>query len=266
MGETLFRKNETGRLHRSRKPRQFTAAENETGPPCKCYSVAIMAAQKKTVNRNIQRLHCNECRGTKWHKLLKETHDQGSEPYDEDYRIWWHIVHQMFECCGCKSVVVRRSHEFSEWDYPDVRLFPPPVSRHKPEWFYQIPGSMLSLFKEIYNSLAADTRALPMMGARALLDMVIVDKVGDVGTFNDKLKALESQGFISKKNRETLDAALDAGSAAAHRGYAPKLEEVHAVMDIVENLLQAIYVLDKIAVEIKKSTPARPAVKKKASP
>ena len=141
-----------------------------------------------------------------------------------------------------------------------------PVSRHKPEWFYQIPGSMLSLFKEIYNSLAADTRALPMMGARALLDMVIVDKVGDVGTFNDKLKALESQGFISKKNRETLDAALDAGSAAAHRGYAPKLEEVHAVMDIVENLLQAIYVLDKIAVEIKKSTPARPAVKKKASP
>ena len=104
------------------------------------------------------------------------------------------------------------------------------------------------------------------MGARAVLDMVIVDKVGDLGSFGEKLKKLESQGFISQRNREILDAALDAGSAAAHRGYAPKLKDVHAVMDIVENLLQAIYVLDKVAVEIKKSTPARPAAKNKPAP
>jgi hypothetical protein len=226
----------------------------------------MATGKKKTVNRNIQRLHCNGCRGDTWHKLLKETHDEGSEPYDEECHIWWHIVHQMFECCGCKSVVVRRSHEFSEWDYPDVRFFPPPVSRHKPDWFHQIPASLRSLLMEVYNSLDADTRALPLMGARALLDMVIVDKVGDGGTFADKLRELESQGFISQKNREILDAALDAGSAAAHRGYAPKLADVHAVMDIVENLLQAIYVLDKIALEIKKSTPLRPAAKKKLAP
>jgi len=155
---------------------------------------------------------------------------------------------------------------FSEWDGPDVRHFPPPVSRHKPEWFHDIPYPLQSLLNETYNSLDADTRALPLMGARALVDMVIVDKVGDVGSFNEKLKALESKGYISKKNREILDTALDAGSAAAHRGYAPKLKDVHSVMDIVENLLQAIYVLDKVAVEIKKSTPARPAVIKKANP
>lgn len=33
-------------------------------------------------------------------------------------------------------------------------------------------------------------------------------------------------------------------------------------MDIVENLLQATYTLDRQAIEIKKSTPARPAKKK----
>lgn len=219
----------------------------------------MATTKKKTVTRNIQRLHCNGCHGKTLHKLLKETHDDGSELYNEEDPVWWHIVHQMFECAGCKSVVVRRSHEFSEWDYPDVRFFPPPVSRHKPEWFHKLPASLLSLLSEVYNSLDADTRALPLMGARAILDMIIVDKVGDVGTFTDKLKKLESQGFISQKNREVLDAALDAGSAAAHRGYAPKMAEVHAVMDIVENLLQAIYVLDKVAAEIKKNIPARSA-------
>jgi hypothetical protein len=219
--------------------------------------------KKKPTKRNIQKLHCNDCRRITLHKLLKETHDQGSEAWDEEYRTYWDIVHEMFECCGCKSVVVRRTHEFSEWEHPDVRYYPPPVSRHKPEWFDEIPGQLQLLLMEIYNSLGANTRALPLMGARALLDMVIVDKVGDVGSFADKLMKLESQGFINQKNREILDAALDAGSAAAHRGYAPKLADVHAVMDIVENLLQAMYVLDKVAVEIKKSTPARPALKNK---
>lgn len=226
----------------------------------------MTAAKGKTAKRNVQRVHCNNCRGNTLHKLLKEARDEGSEQYDEQYDIWWKTLHQMFECCGCKSVVVKRTHMFSEWDGPDVRFFPPPVSRHKPKWFYDIPRNMRSLLREVYNSLDANNTALPLMGARALLDMIMVDKVGDVGSFGQKLKALEDQGFISLKNGEILEVALDAGNAAAHRGHTPKLDDVQAVMDIVENLLQAIYVLDKVAVEIKKSTPARLAANKKAAP
>src|ERR1017187_7298334 len=113
--------------------------------------MCVMAA-KKSATPNLQRLHCNQCHGNTWHKLLKTAHDEGSEPYDEQYAIWWDIRHQMFECCGCKSVVMRRVHMFSEWDGPDVRFFPPRVSRHKPKWFYDIPHEMKSLLEEIYNS------------------------------------------------------------------------------------------------------------------
>jgi len=56
------------------------------------------------------------------------------------------------------------------------------------------------------------------MGARTLVDMAISDKVGDVGTFDHKLQALEDGGFISKLNRGVLDAALDAGNATAKPG------------------------------------------------
>lgn len=103
-----------------------------------------------------------------------------------------------------------------------------------------------------------------MMGARALLDMVIVEKVGDVGTFAEKLRKLESEEYISGKNRRVLEAALDVGSAAAHRGHAAKKSQVDAVMDIVENLLQAVYVLPDLAEELKKSTPPRPSRKNKS--
>lgn len=84
------------------------------------------------------------------------------------------------------------------------------------------------------------------------------EKIGDdKGTFTKNLKALEETGVIGRKNREFLAAALDAGSAAAHRGYIPKSEDVDHAMTIVENLLEAAYVLDEAAGSLKRSTPRR---------
>jgi len=100
------------------------------------------------------------------------------------------------------------------------------------------------------------------MGARTLVDMAIIDKVGDVGTFEQKLKALQDGGFVSKRNAAVLAAALDAGNASAHRGHQFKSNAVNQVMDIVENLLQAIYVLEPAAEEIKTATPPRKKVVK----
>jgi uncharacterized protein YutE (UPF0331/DUF86 family) len=111
--------------------------------------------------------------------------------------------------------------------------------------------------QEVYRSLDANNKRLPMMGARTLVDMLIVDKVGDVGTFDEKLKKLEHLGVISSQNRELLNAALDVGHAAAHRGHAPKSDEVNAVMDIVENLLHVVYILPEMAERLKKTTPQR---------
>ena len=138
-----------------------------------------------------------------------------------------------------------------------VRHFPPSTARRRPVWESQLPWPLQHLIREIYDALHSGGRRLAVMGARTLVDMAIIDKVGDVGTFEDKLKTLENQGFVSKRNREVLDAALDAGNASAHRGYQFKPNEVNQVMDIVENLLQAIYVLQPAADKIKSVTPPR---------
>lgn len=95
------------------------------------------------------------------------------------------------------------------------------------------------------------------MGARAVLDMVLVEVAGDKGSFSAKLDELEKQGFIGSKNKEVLSAALDAGNAASHRGYMPSPKDTNAVMDIVENLLQSIYHLKSLAESLKKTTPVR---------
>lgn len=223
------------------------------GPiPCVKYGMAEKRRASKVV-----RVHCNDCGHGTSHRLLKTAYASDETGAGD----WWSTTFDMLECCGCQDVVLRRTFVFNS-EEPDVRCFPPPVSRHLPSWQYDLPHKVRAVLDEVYRSLDADTRSLPMMGARTLVDMLILEKVGDVGGFKQKLDELEAQGFIGAKQVEVLDAALDAGGAAGHRGHIPSVSEVNAVMDIVENLLQAVYVLPDVAKNLKKTTP--PRVKAKA--
>jgi hypothetical protein len=116
---------------------------------------------------------------------------------------------------------------------------------------------MRELSEEIYVALQNNGRRLALMGARTLVDMLMQKEIGDLGSFERKLEELEKHGLISTQGRDVLSVALDAGNAAAHRGYKPEEGDLNAVMDIVENLLEATYHLSKVAASVKKSTPTR---------
>lgn len=205
-----------------------------------------------------EKIHCNKCGHETKHAIVATREQHGSEPYDEEYDISWTTIYEMLECRGCEEITVRRRFYFSEWNPGDVDIiyYPPRIARRLPSWKGDLPDEQVSLLKEVYTALQADSQRLAMMGARALIDMVILREVGDVGSFPQKLAALQTAGFLSDKNRKVLDAAVDMGSAASHRGHRPELKHVQNVMDIVENLLQAT-VLQNVVDELKEATPRR---------
>jgi hypothetical protein len=170
----------------------------------------------------------------------------------------WSDKYDLLRCAGCEAVSMRHVDWFEPTEETSVRIYPPRVARRKPNWLGTLPSETERLMKEVYAALDANSRALAMMGVRAVVDMVLVSQVGDSGGFAAKLKLAEQAGTISKKNREVLEAALDAGNAAAHRGHVAKTEDVQAVMDIVENLLQAEYHLQSLAERLRETTPPRP--------
>ncbi len=100
-----------------------------------------------------------------------------------------------------------------------------------------------------------------MMGARTLIDMVMVNQGSRDGTFKSRLDELVSTGFLSSREREILKPALDVGHAASHRGYRPDMKHTQHVMDIVENLLQQDSILEPAAQKLKDTTPERPKKK-----
>lgn len=206
---------------------------------------------------HIERLHCNSCRITTKHLLLKTHIDSGS---DEEQGFYWQTKSEMFECCGCSSVLLRQIHHFSEDPDPQITFFPPPASRWLPQWQWSLPHKIRDLLAQVYKALQANSLSLAMMGARAILDTAIIDTVTDHGTFGKNLQAMKTKGYLSEKNCEYLEVAFDAGSASVHRSHYPDQDQINTVMDIVENMLQSLFVLEKKAKALRGAIPQRPKV------
>lgn len=127
-----------------------------------------------------------------------------------------------------------------------------------PEWFNELDDSKRALLIEIDFNLRNDQSALPMMGMRALLDSVMVDRLGDVGGFEAKLKKFAENGYVTKQHADILRKVLEAGNASMHRTYFPNSEDLITCGEVVKHLLHGIYILHPRAQKLAENTPPRP--------
>jgi hypothetical protein len=212
-------------------------------------------------------MHCNECGHETLHELVKVI--RKSRDYDDDrYTVSVGSTWRIFQCCGCEEVLMSRVDWCSEDDPSEdyvATYFPPRVSRRKPAWLTEHPelNDYIELFDEVYTALHADSRRLAMMGARAVIDMAITRMLGeDPGNFTVGMKELVAAQRLTEEERELIDAAFNAGSAAMHRGHQPAEDDVDTAIDIVERVVHA-EVLKKKAKALADATPKRPPRKAK---
>lgn len=217
-----------------------------------------------TDSTEIVQAHCNQClRETRQLVVAAKVQSYDDQTPDGEVLYSETTRYEMLECCGCENITLRSICRSCGEPDTNIAYFPPAVTRATPAWLSDFNFSLghhelSSLFREVYAALHAGSNRLAIMGARALIDMVMLDKIGDRGSFNQKLQTMEKNGHISRTNRTYLDAAINAGHAAAHRGHRPDDKDVNRVMDIVENLVQAVYVLAPAADILRQNTPARP--------
>lgn len=126
-----------------------------------------------------------------------------------------------------------------------------------PQWYAILPAKIHEMLLEVRYALQKQLRALPSMGLRSVIDMVCNDQVGDIGSFAEKLHTLEEKKLITPKKRKIIETALEVGHASIHRGHFPTAEDLQVVMDIVDHLLEELYVLDKTLEPLRASVPKR---------
>jgi hypothetical protein len=156
--------------------------------------------------------------------------------------------YKALECQLCRSVTLsittQRDPGGMMGDPETVRIeyFPPLPIRALPKWTSDLDRKTASLLREIYGALENSLPVVASSGIRTVLDRLAVAAVGDVGTFRDKLAAMEKKGLLDSDERQIMSAVIDAGSASAHRGFSPDKETVIAMLDIAEELLAKIEV------------------------
>lgn len=128
---------------------------------------------------------------------------------------------------------------------PHVTHWPPPVKRPEPEWTNKLVDATLrNLLREVYGAVNAGHRVLAAVGARTALDRAMVlNGEKEASSLKEKREELRDKGVIGKQEFETLFKLVDAGSAAAHRAWIPKPEELTALIDGMEAFLYRTLVL-----------------------
>jgi hypothetical protein len=138
--------------------------------------------------------------------------------------------------------------------------YPSPISRRRPNWFQVkgFPSDLSDLFVEVYKAIDGDQHRLAALGIRALLDQLMIEKVGDLPSFEEKLDAFQQDGgYISLIQRDAMHNALELGSAVMHRGFKPNQKELTTALDILEGVCAAIFSHAPRASELEERIPPR---------
>jgi len=174
-------------------------------------------------------------------------------------------TYTMLECRGCGKVCLGEHVRFDWVGEEEMNYYPEPVSRKEPTWLLSLiveentkdrhPGVLLH---EIYQAVHGGQYRLAAMGVRALLEQVMVSKVGDLGSFEKHLDAFQEAGYISFVQRETMVATIEVGHATTHRGHLPNAEDLQVALDIVEGIMAPIYHHQGAAEKMVDRVPPRP--------
>lgn len=205
--------------------------------------------------------HCNECSGERNHEVL---HSEQTSWSDDKWGFSGSDTYETLRCMGCETIKLRHTSWFSEENEPTISYFPPAIFRSKPEWFknlsQEIPSSenfVNLLLNEIYVALQNDSPHLAAMGVRSLIERVMVAKTGDLGSFAKNMAKFETLGYVSRIQRDRLEAILEAGHATIHRSFSPSTQDVITLVDIAEHIVETVYLHEAKIMELKSRVPPR---------
>lgn len=222
-----------------------------------------------------QRAHCPRCDGERacnvhgevkrpWHWNDGANSANGCDTY------------RLLECRGCETVF----HWKMSWDDHDVdydvnsngetvmisiertETYPTPEKKaRKPDWVWQIAKQdpqLENILAEVYDAVDRGLNILAATGLRTAFDRVVsYHDIDEDLPLAGKVKALQDAGFIGETEASILRTVIDAGSAAAHRGWNPSDADLEQLLQSLEHFIHRTVVTGQKVLDVKAAIPRR---------
>ena len=171
------------------------------------------------------------------------------------------IDYQIIQCQGCLFVSFCEESLCSadimygeENPATERRLFPNRiVGRAMMQGAQQLPESVYDIYEEAHSALCSELLIMAGFGVRATLEAVCKDQEISGRNLKIKIENLSEAGLITPSGAEILQQLRSMGNAAAHEMKLHHLAEISAAFDVIEYLLQGVYILPMQAEFLSKS-------------
>jgi hypothetical protein len=231
-----------------------------------CYSMPMSDNVEKQTASEVSKAFCPLCDGER--NCIIHGRIEKKWPY-ELLEIEGAILHSLMECMGCETVFYHSASWNSEDRLPDsddyllsVQTFPKPSNKARPQWLYKLFKTDAVLYRilmQMYFVLDSQAKILAAIALRTALDRSTqLLGIDSTETFEKKLDALLSGGWIGQTQRDILSVVTDAGNAAAHRGWEPSSDELKLLVRSLEDFLHQTFIVGKDALGIRDNIPPKP--------
>ncbi|MBP0624981.1 DUF4145 domain-containing protein [Cupriavidus consociatus] len=210
----------------------------------------------KTAGKEHQ-LPCIKCVGKTTHKVLVSVDVRGDEG-DEHYSYSWAEDYQVVQCQGCKTVSFRsessnsedyhQEEDGTEWGVVE-KLYPTRLEGRKGLGgdVHYLPQNVRRIYDETLMAMSNPAPVLAGIGLRALLETVCKEKKATGKDLYAKLDNLKDEGVLTPPQVVILHKIRTLGNAAAHEVKPHSDKQLGLAMDIVEHVLNDVYILPKKA-------------------
>lgn len=184
--------------------------------------------------------------------------------YTEGYD-WGEVDHRIVRCRGCNRVRFESDKHYNE-HHEDrnhyIEYWPKLPKRRAPLDLVIVlmdrDADLARLFCDIYVAMDNSLDVLTAIAIRTVFDRASeAFGVDPATTFQKKLAQLQDLGKIGDTERTNLAVLVDAGSAAAHRGWRPTSEQLDRLVSIIENFLLRNFVLNPAGEVLRSTIPPR---------
>lgn len=199
--------------------------------------------------------YCPECKHRTHHQVMGEASNVSP---DDDY--YYNATYRVVKCCGCDhvsfdlEVVEEGSVEYDQEGYeqlvPIHTAYPIKENSIEPLRSWEIPVIVSRVYNESVEALNNGSLLLAAIGFRATVEALCIEKGITKGNLERKIDELSQKRIITASDCERLHAARFMGNESAHQMEKPDREHVLTVLEVINNILNNLYVIDKKFKEI----------------
>lgn len=208
----------------------------------------------KGYTQNEIKCYCPECNRETRHVVLGV---DVNSIVDQDECFYEDHVYRLVKCKGCDTVSFNlekngTAYEQYDNDYGGEVMIPEYISypKHESEQStindsWCLPAQIYVPYYESINAINNKAYLLAALGLRMVVEALCLAKGAAGRNLEQKINDLKDKGLITAADCERLHEARFMGNESAHEIQTPDRDKLLIVLEIVNGMLNNLYVLDK---------------------